>query len=137
MYFGGKTYNSIIIGGSTATSTFSIGNEASTGPTFSDISSAKSVAHTIQFPVGQTTTTGTFNVAGSPGNLVTISTYGGAGHTLAKTGGGTISSDYLSITGSNATPANTWYAGSNSIDGGGNTGWIFPTSPSNFLMFFS
>ena len=34
-------------------------------------------------------------------------------------------SNYLDISGSTATPSNIFYAGSNSIDSGGNTGWIF------------
>ena len=49
--------------------------------------------------------------------------------TYTKAGGGTISLDYLSISGSTATPANTWYAGTHSTNGGGNFGWIFTDPP--------
>jgi len=45
---------------------------------------------------------------------------------LTKAGGGVMSGcDYLSISNSAVTPANTWYSGSNSVNGGNNTGWIF------------
>ena len=132
---GGKTYNRLTIGGSTGTSTLTI-----TGTnTFSEIASTKTVAHTIVFP-NVTTTVGNFTVLGSAGNVVTLSRTGGSGtFTLTKTGGGVISSDYLSISNSAATPASTWYAGTNSTNGGGNTGWIFSNPPSlsgNFMMLF-
>lgn len=134
--FDSYSYNKITIGGTTGTSSFII-NGGTTGPTFSEIASTKTVAHTIVFPAGLTTTVGAFTVVGSSGNLVTLqSSSSGSPFTIAKTGGGTVSADYLIIKDSNATPSNTWYAGNNSIDNGGNTGWIFPTSPSNFLMFF-
>jgi hypothetical protein len=45
--------------------------------------------------------------------------------TFAKSVPGLISLDYMSISGSTAVPARTWYAGSHSIDGGGNKGWVF------------
>jgi hypothetical protein len=57
---------------------------------------------------------------------------------LTKSGGGTVLCDYMSISKSTATPANTWYA-TNSTNGGTNTGWTFgPISvggTANFLMF--
>lgn len=36
-----------------------------------------------------------------------------------------IALDYLNVIGSTAVPANVWYAGSHSSDGGGNAGWLF------------
>lgn len=44
--------------------------------------------------------------------------------TLIKAGGGYAQGDYLSVSNSVASPANSWYA-SNSTDGGGNSGWTF------------
>jgi hypothetical protein len=130
----GQTYGKLTIGGTTGTSTLTI-----TGAnTFTEIASTKTVAHTIVFP-NATTTTGAFTVQGSAGNVVTLSRTGASGtFTLAKSGGGTVSSNYLSISNSTASPSTTWYAGANSTDGGGNTGWIFSNPPSggNFLMFF-
>jgi hypothetical protein len=134
---GGKTYGKLTIGGNTSTSTTTI-----TGTnTFSEIASTKTVAHTVVFP-NVTTTVGAFTVQGSVGNVVTLSRTGGSGtFTLTKTGGGVVSSNYLSISNSTATPIDTWYAGANSTNGGNNTNWIFanaPTPPSsgNFFMFF-
>ena len=131
---GGKTYGKLTIGGATGTSTLTI-----TGTnTFSEISSTKTVAHEIIFP-NVTTTVGAFTVQGSAGNVVKLSRTGASGtFTLAKSGGGIVSSNYLEISNSTATPTNTWYAGANSTNSGGNTGWIFTNAPGGgkFLMFF-
>jgi hypothetical protein len=129
----GQTYGKLTIGGTTGTSTLTI-----TGAnTFTEIASTKTVAHTIVFP-NSTTTTGAFTVQGSSGNVVTLSRTGASGtFTLSKSGGGVVSSNYLSISNSTASPSTTWYAGANSTDGGGNTGWIFTNAPNgNFFMFF-
>lgn len=45
--------------------------------------------------------------------------------TLTKAGGGFVDAEYLSISNSTASPANTWYAGNFSTNGGGNSGWTF------------
>jgi hypothetical protein len=131
---GGKTYGKLTIGGATGTSTLTI-----TGAnTFSEIASTKTVAHTIVFP-NVTTTVGAFTVQGSSGNVVTLSRTGASGtFTLAKSGGGIVGSNFLSISNSTASPSNTWYAGANSTDGGGNTGWIFANAPGggSFIAFF-
>jgi len=53
---------------------------------------------------------------------------------------GIIDSDYLLVTNSAAQGGATWYAGANSVNNGGNTGWIFTAAPSNsgnMLMLFS
>jgi hypothetical protein len=57
------------------------------------------------------------------------------------TGGGYVNVNYLSIQDSGVTPATTtWYAGANSTNVSGNTGWIFTARPSsgnsNFFFFF-
>jgi hypothetical protein len=129
---GGKTYGKLTIGGATGTSTLTI-----TGAnTFTEIASTKTVAHTIIFP-NATTTVGAFTVQGSSGKLVTLSRTGASGtFTLAKTGGGTVNSQWLSISNSTASPSNTWFA-ANSTDGGNNTGWVFGSAGGgNFLAFF-
>jgi hypothetical protein len=134
---GGLTYNNLTIGGSTGTSTLTI-----TGTnTFDTLASTKTVAHTIVFP-NVTTTVSNWTITGTVGNLVTLSRTGASGtFTLAKSGGGVISGvDYLSISNSTASPTNTWYAGANSTDGGGNTNWLFtvaptPTANGNFFFF--
>lgn len=81
------------------------------------------------FTAGTTTTISNWNVSGTAGNLVTIQSVTAATHTLSKASG-TVSADYLSITNSVATGGATWYAGANSVDASGNTGWIFTAPPS-------
>jgi len=123
---GGLTYNNLTIGGSTGTSTLTF-----TGAnTFDTLLSTKTVAHTIVFP-NVTTTVSNWTITGTAGNVVTLSRTGASGtFTLAKSGGGVISGvDYLSISNSTASPTNTWYAGANSTDGGGNTNWLFTVAP--------
>jgi hypothetical protein len=70
-------------------------------------------------------------------HLVIREGVGASGHTLEKTGGGTISVNYLDIANSSATPSSTWYA-YNSVDSGSNTGWIISTggaaTAGNFFM---
>jgi len=91
---------------------------------------------TFNFSSGTTTTITNWNVSGTAGNLVLIRT---ATHTLSKASG-TVSADYLDIFGSTATGGATWYAGANSINSGGNSGWIFTAPPgataTNFLIMF-
>lgn len=130
---GGLTYNDLIIGGSTGVSSLLV-----TGSnTFGTISSTKTVAHTIKFTAGTTTTVADFAVDGTSGNLVTITSATAAAHTLVKSGGGTIDVAYANISYSTASPASTWNA-SNSTDSGNNSGWSFNTPvPSGNLFFGS
>jgi hypothetical protein len=133
---GSNTYGKLTIGGNTSTSVTSIFNTN----TFAEIASTKTVAHTIVFP-NVTTTVGAFTVRGSAGNVVTLARTGASGtFTLAKSGGGVVDTDYLSISNSTASPINTWYAGANSTNGGGNSNWIFTAGPftaaGNFFSLF-
>jgi hypothetical protein len=136
LILGNKTYGTLTIGGASGSSTTTFTGTA----TFTAIASTKTVAHTIVFP-NVTTTVGAFNVNGSAGNVVTLSRTGASGvFTLAKSGGGTVTVDRLSISNSTASPGSTWTA-TNSIDGGGNTGWTItapppPLSGGNFFQFF-
>ena len=102
--------------------------------TFNDFKDTGTAAHNILFTNGTTQTVSTFNVSGTLGNLITLnSDNDGDTFALVKTGGGTISSDYLNIQHSVATPADTWYAGLNSTDNQANatagSGWIFTVPP--------
>jgi hypothetical protein len=95
---------------------------------------------TFTFTAGTTQTVTNFNVSGTAGNLVTInSSTSGTAATLSKSSG-TVSSDYLSIRDSTATGGATWYAGANSTNVSGNTGWIFtappPANSGKFLLLF-
>ena len=96
-------------------------------------------ARTLRFTSGTTTTVTNFNVYGSATAKMTIaSTTAGSPATLSKTSG-IVSCDYLSIQDSTATGGATWYAGSNSTNVSGNTGWLFTSAnaaASAFLQFF-
>jgi hypothetical protein len=95
---------------------------------------------TILFDAFSTTTVTNWNVNGVVGNLVTLNSSDSLNiFTLSKLGG-IVSSDYLSINNSTATGGATWYAGANSVNVSGNSGWIFTAPPAastgNFLQFF-
>jgi hypothetical protein len=110
--------------------------------TFNDISITKTVANTVQFTGGTTNTFANWSISGSAGQLVTLASTTTTAFNLVKTGTGVVSANYLSISRSNASPSNTWYAGANSTNGGNNTGWIFSAPPvpavidGLFLQFF-
>lgn len=123
----GLVYNilSYIVAGSTGGLDITGANTFAT-LNFSDVTNAR----TLRFTTATTTTiTGTFNVNGTATKLMTIDTITAATHTLAKSSG-TVSCDYLSVKNSLAGGGATWYAGANSTDAGGNTGWIFTAPPS-------
>jgi hypothetical protein len=75
-----------------------------------------------------------FNLAGTPGNLVTIGSSTSTRTTLSKAIG-VVSGNYLSISNTNATGGAVWYA-VNSTDGGNNLGWQFAASDSGMLLWF-
>lgn len=117
----GLGYNNLWFSNATANGQLTI-----TGSnTFADIrAGVEGNAQTLAFTAGTTTTVNTFTVSGTSGNLITIGSVTAANHTLTKAGGGIINREYLSISRSTATPANTWNT-NNSINGGNNSGWIF------------
>lgn len=95
---GGLTYWNLQSAGTTGGSALTIiGNN-----TFNNISSTKTVAHSILFTAGSTTTLSDFVVSGSAGNLVTISSPTAAFHTLVKVGTSNVSCNYLNISYSHA-----------------------------------
>lgn len=84
---------------------------------------------TMLFTANSTTTVSSMTLATVSSATTTIGSVTAAVHRLVKTGGGTISGDYLSISYSSASPGTTWYAGTHSTDGGNNSGWIFTDPP--------
>lgn len=91
-------------------------------------------ARTISFAIGVAYSIGTFNVNGSPAGLISvISGTSGSPATLTKTSR-VVSSDYLSIKDITASGGASWYAGVNSVNVSGVTGWMF-TEPSNTQFF--
>lgn len=132
---GGSTFNCTLNQGGAGTLTIEGAN------TFNNITNTVQPA-TVAFPGAVTTTFNNFNLNGTAGNLISIENAGpGAQATISKSSG-TVSCNYLSITGSAATGGASWYAGANSVNGGNNTGWIFTAPPlsgqnNNFLIFFN
>ncbi len=97
------------------------------------------IAGNLTFSAGTTTTflasstttiSGTISCTGSAGNLITINSSSlGTAATLSKSSG-TVSCNYLHLTDSAATGGATWQPGSNSVNNGGNSGWLFNAVPS-------
>lgn len=86
-------------------------------------------ARSLLFTAGTTTTiTSAFNVQGTVGKLMTVSSLTAATHTLTKAAG-TVGCNYLNVSYSIATGGASWYAGANSTDSLNNTGWQFTTAP--------
>lgn len=116
-------------GASTASNTIVDSN------TFNNFMTSGSAAHSFLFTTGITTTVSSWTVSGTSGNLVTINSTTTGTHSLVKSGGGTISSDYLNIQHSVATPSSTWYAGTHSTNNQAvataGSGWIFTAPPSS------
>ena len=135
-------FGNLGINGVTGSSTTTISGGASGGGhTFNTISSNKTVAHSIIFGSLVTYNVSNFTLTGTVGNIITItSNSAGSATTLSKSSG-TVSCDYLSLKDSAATGGASWYAGANSTNVSGNTGWIFTAPPvaantsSFFLMF--
>ena len=77
-----------------------------------------------------------FVLQSSSGNVITIDTNsGGSAATISKAAG-TVIADYLSLKDSAATGGATFYAGVNSTNVSGNSGWIFAGPPKTDLMSF-
>ena len=137
------TAKTFVGGGSTYNCTLS--NDGAGALTISGSNTFTTIANGVQptsfvFTSGTTQTLTNWNVSGTSGNLVTItSTVAGTAATLSKSSG-TVSSNYLSLKDSAATGGATWYAGANSTNVSGNSGWIFSNAPavssSGFFFMF-
>lgn len=131
---GGKTYYNLWFsrGSSTASITISGSN------TFNDFKDTGTAAHSLLFTAGTTQTVTTFTVNGTAGNLITINSTTTATHALTKSGGGTITCDYLNIQHSVASPGSTWYA-NNSVNNQSvataGSGWTITSSTVNSAFF--
>lgn len=79
----------------------------------------------MKFLAGTTQTVAKLTAIGTSEAPITITSTTTTPFNLVKTGDGKVQADYLNLSYSNASPANIWYAGANSVDGGNNTGWIF------------
>lgn len=92
----------------------------------------------VVFTAGTTQTMYSLSARGTSGNTIVLDSSTTSTHSLVKTGGGTISCDYLNIQHSVATPATTWYAGANSTNNQAvataGSGWVFTTPPSDYFL---
>jgi hypothetical protein len=128
-------YNKLTIGGTTGTSTLSIGG----ANTFGELASTKTVAHTITFSSNTTTTVGKWAVTGTVGNVVTVnSSTSGIAFNLSIAGPANSGIDYLSVR--DCTVATTspgeFYVGANSTNVSGNTRVVFTATPSPRTLYW-
>jgi hypothetical protein len=126
---GGSTYNCSLNQGGAGALTITGAN------TFNDITNSYKAtgATSILFTAGTTNTFSNWNASGTAGNLLTINSVTAATHTLSKASG-IVNVDYLSVTNSTATGGASWYAGANSTNVSGNTGWIFSAAPAGAVL---
>lgn len=148
--FNGSTMTFTITGGTGSTRTFigggltygtlnyTIGSSAGlliiTGSNTFDVLNVTSPSsnHPLRLTAGTTTTIGTtFNVNGRSGAVMVFdSSSAGSQATVSKVSG-TVTIDYVNIKDIEFTGGATWIAGSNSVDGGGNSGITFPSGGKN------
>lgn len=104
--------------------------------TFSDIKFDAGLAGTFT----GTQTVNTFTAVGTAGNEIDLSSTNPGDPWFLSKPNGTVVCDYLILTDSHAQGGALWYAGSHSVDNGGNSGWIFADPPtgstSNFFLVF-
>lgn len=127
----GKTFgNFSITGGGTGSVTI-----FDTGKTMTVANFTVGKPKTVIFFNGSTTTvTGTVSMVGTAGNLVTLqSASAGLSWTFSKASG-TVACNYLSLQDSTASGDATFFAGHNSTNVSGNSGWLFRDVAQGSLM---
>jgi hypothetical protein len=119
---GSRTWYSIQVASSSGGLLFNNANFICTNLTIS-------APNTITVVTGQTiTVTGTLTLVGSAGNVISIlSTTGGTPFTFSKASG-VVNADYVSLKDSTASGGAAFFAGPNSTNVSGNTGWTFNAS---------
>lgn len=123
---GGQTFNNLSITGTGTGAIIITGSN-----TFGNLPQVTGGTKTITITPGTTQTFTGGTSFGNGANVVTINT-GGAAATFTKPSGAVINATSISLTNIQATQTNKWYAGPTppSVDGGGNTNWIFLAAPS-------
>lgn len=123
-------YNLSVTTGGTGKLIFAQGN------TFNTLTQTGGSTQTINFTAGTTTTlTGGASAffRGASGNLITIDCSTAATYTISSAS--TLSTDYISLKNSIGSGAGaSHYAGANSTDATGNTGWIFTAPPASGML---
>ena len=132
----------VVIGGDTSTGDTHILPPAGGTATINSLASTRTVNQNIYFGEDTTTTINNWDIVGTSSANVFLGSNGTSQFNLVYGGVGNVSVDYHTISKSNASPSNTWYAlfTNNNSNGGNNTGWIFSdtpvASPSNFFLVF-
>lgn len=130
---GGKTFGTLTYTIAGSTGSLRIGGANTFGTiNFSDVTNARNLI----LPGTLTTTIATtFNVNGTSGKLMSITSSGGGAAIISKSSG-TVTCDFIDLSQSTATGGAIFYAGSHSVDSGGNSGWILSGGGrSNFFFF--
>lgn len=106
------------------------------GGTITTLTVSSSTTKTLKVTNGTTLTVTNFNVAGASGRVLTFSSDSGGAFFTLSVAAGVVSTDYLSIQDSHATGGATFYAGANSTNVSGNSGWTFTAPPSTGTKTF-
>ena len=127
---GGKTYYNIHFTNANAIHSFKVGDSN----TFNNFIVDPSV--TLNFYNGITTTVNSFIAVGTSSNGITLDVYPSAGGSnwILNCTSGIINCDYLSLYKSTATGGASFYAGSHSTNGTGNSGWTFTSAPGKYWV---
>ena len=127
-----STSNKVIYAGGNPLGNFElVGEQGSSvltlyeGASFKSFRSFRQTSHTILFSGGNTYNFRTWGVNGSSSFMVDIASTTSTVFTVNYNGTTYVSSDYLRITNSAATPAAKWFAGTHSVSSGTVTGWVF------------
>ena len=128
------------IGGGSKVYNCTLSNDGAGAVSILDTNTFTTLANGVQptsflFTAAATTTVTNWNINGTAGNLVTIGSRTSASHTLSKASG-IVNADYLSISYSTATGGAVWNPGLNSVNGGNNSGWLFPSAAATGNFFF-
>jgi hypothetical protein len=122
---GSKTYNNLWFAGANTNGEIITGTN-----TFADVRlNEGTVAHTLTWP-NVTTTVTSLTIAGVSGAVVTMQRTGGSGTWTVSDTAGTNAVQWCSISNSTASGGATFNA-TDTIDGGGNTGWNITAPASN------
>jgi hypothetical protein len=114
---GGKTYNNIVFSGDNITVT---GNN-----TFNNFAvNNAGLTNGLKLTAGSTQIVSSFSTNGADSSLAILTSTTTSPATLSKASG-IVAVDYMNISYSTASGGATWYAGSNSTEGAGNSGWLF------------
>lgn len=119
---GGQTYFDVTDNVAGSTGGFTItGANTFHSLSFNDISNAR----TLTLPSSVTTVATNFLVSGTAGKKMSVRASSSGTPATLSIASGTVSSDHVDIKDSTAIGGASFFAGSNSIDSGGNTGWSF------------